>query len=484
MEYQEYVRELQEECGVFGVYAPGEEVARVAFFGIFSLQHRGQESAGIAVTDGKQINIHKQMGLVTAIFHEEALASMRGHIAIGHTRYSTTGSSVLRNVQPMLGTGHTGDFALAHNGDLINAAELRAEMMDRGVEFTTTNDSEVIVKLIANSKAATIEEAIAETMNLIHGAYSVLVLTEKKLIAFRDPNGIRPLSLGHLNGHDNHFVVASETCAINTVGADFLREVEPGEIVIISEEGIREIQAVPINRRAICIFEFIYFARPDSRIYNKSLHESRRRMGHELAKEHPAPGAHIVFPNPDTGTPAAIGYAEASRIPYGQGVIKNHYIHRTFIQPDQRMREMGVRMKLSPLKENLAGKRVVMVDDSIIRGTTTRATVKMLKDAGATEVHVRISSPPYRYPCFFGIDTADQSELIAARFNVEEIRQHIGADSLGYLSLKGLVKAIGLHKESFCCACLDGKYPIEIPREVKINKFVFESVYKDKEQPL
>ncbi|MDO8587022.1 MAG: amidophosphoribosyltransferase [Armatimonadota bacterium] len=478
---EEYRHELQEECGVFGVYAPGEDVSRVAFFGIFSLQHRGQESAGIAVTDGKQINIHKQMGLVTQVFQEDVLASLKGDIAIGHTRYSTTGSSVLRNVQPMLSTGKVGDFALAHNGDLVNAAELRADLMDRGVEFSTTNDSEVIAKLIANSRAHTIEEAIIETMGLIRGAYSVLVMTEHKLMGFRDPNGIRPLCIGKLN--DGHMVMASETCAIATVGADFVREVEPGELVVIDENGLREIQALPVARRAICIFEFIYFARPDSTIYAKNIHAARRRMGHELAKEHSAPNTHMVFPIPDTGTPAAIGFAQASRTPYAEGVIKNRYIHRTFIQPDQRMREMGVRMKLSPLKENLAGKRVVMVEDSIVRGTTTRGTVRMLKEAGAAEVHVRISSPPYKFPCFFGIDTANQNELIAAKHTVEEIRQHIGADSLGYLSLKGLVNAIGLRKENFCTACLDGKYPIDIPREARLSKFIFEMLTKEEKLP-
>lgn len=476
-EAEDYQPEIQEECGVFGVYAPGEDVARIAFFGIFSLQHRGQESAGIAVTDGKQINIHKQMGLVTQVFQEDVLSSLKGDIAIGHTRYSTTGSSVLRNVQPMLCTGHMGDFALAHNGDLVNAAEIRAELMDRGVEFATTNDSEVLAKLIANSKATTIEEAIVEAMKDIRGAYSVVVMTEHKLIAFRDPNGIRPLCIGRLN--NGHMVAASETCAINTVGAEFVRAVEPGEMIVIGEDGMREIQAVPVHRHAMCIFEFIYFARPDSMIYGKNIHAARRRMGHELAKEHPCPGAHIVFPIPDTGTPAAIGFAQASRIPYAEGVIKNRYIHRTFIQPDQRMREMGVRMKLSPLTETLAGKRVVMVDDTIVRGTTTRGTVRMLKEVGAAEVHVRITAPPYRYPCFFGVDTANQSELIAAQHSVEEIREHIGADSLGYLSLKGLVNAIGMRRDNFCSACLDGKYPIDIPNEAKLSKFVFEMLTKE-----
>ncbi|MCX6345635.1 MAG: amidophosphoribosyltransferase [Armatimonadetes bacterium] len=464
--------EISEECGVFGVVAPGEDVARIAFFGLFSLQHRGQESAGIAVTDGQKIRMHRDMGLVTQIFQEETLSSLTGHTAIGHTRYSTTGSSILRNVQPMRCDSKFGEVALAHNGDLINSATLREEMTAQGVEFETTNDSEVIIQIIANSKAATIEDAIKEAMTEIRGAYAVLVMTKDKLIAFRDPYGIRPLSIGKLNG--NHYVLASETCALNTIGAQFIREVEPGELVIVDENGLREMQAVPVCGHALCVFEYVYFARPDSQMYGKTIHEARRRMGHELAKEHPARGAHIVFPIPNTGTPAAIGFAEGSRIPYAEGVIKNHYIHRTFIAPDQRMREMGVRMKLTPLKETLAGRRVVMVDDSIVRGTTIGKQIKMIREAGAVEVHVRISSPPYRHPCFYGIDTANQNELIAANMNVEEIRRHIGADSLGYLSLAGLVRAIGVKKDKLCCACLDGKYPIDISKEAKLSKFVFE----------
>jgi len=464
--------EIQEECGVFGVYGSGEDVARIAFFGLFSLQHRGQESAGIAASDGSVVRMHRGMGLVTQVFQEENLQELKGHIAIGHTRYSTTGSSVLRNVQPMSCECVFGQLALAHNGDLINASELREEMQAEGIDFETTNDSEVIIKLIANSTACDIAGAIAEAMGRIRGAYCVLVMTEDKLIAFRDPLGIRPLSLGKLNG--SHYVLASETCALNTIGAAFVREVEPGEIVVVTKDGIEEVQAIPVAKRALCIFEYVYFARPDSRMYGVSMHEARRRMGHELAREHPCPGAHVVFPIPDTGTPAAIGLAEASRIPFAEGVIKNRYIHRTFIQPDQRMRELGVRMKLTPLRETLAGRRVVMVEDSIVRGTTIGPTVKMIKEAGAVEVHVRIASPPYRHPCFFGIDTANQNELIASKLTVEEIRDYIGADSLGYLSLQGLIRAIGVKRDKLCCACLDGRYPIDIPKEARLSKYVFE----------
>ncbi|MGQ9455993.1 MAG: amidophosphoribosyltransferase [Armatimonadota bacterium] len=463
--------ELAEECGVFGIYG-SPDAARIAFFGIFSLQHRGQESAGIAASDGFNIRMHRDMGLVTQVFQEERLAELRGYIAIGHTRYSTTGSSVLRNVQPLLSECDLGPIAIAHNGDLINAAEIREELSSRGIEFETTNDSEVIIKLLVYSGSCKIEGAVVETMKRIRGAYAVVIMTRDKLIGIRDPFGIRPLCIGRLNGDE--YVLASETCALNTIGAQFVREVEPGEMIVIDDEGMTEIQAVPRKGSALCVFEYVYFARPDSQMYGRTMHDVRRRMGHELAKEHPAPGAHIVFPIPDTGTPHAIGFAEASRIPYAEGVIKNRYIHRTFIQPDQRMRELGVRMKLTPLKESLAGRKVVMVEDSIVRGTTIGPTIKMIREAGAVEVHVRIASPPYKHPCFYGIDTANQNELIAAKLSVEEIRQYIGADSLGYLSLQGLIKAIGVRRDKLCCACLDGKYPVEIPREAKLSKFVFE----------
>lgn len=464
--------EIQEECGVFGVYATDENVAQIAFYGLFALQHRGQESAGIAVADGSQIRMHRDTGLVTQVFREEHLDSLQGHLAVGHVRYSTTGSSVLRNVQPMSCECSYGPMALAHNGDLINAAQVRAEMQSQGVNFETTNDSEVILKLVAESCACDIEEAVTYAMTRIRGAYAAILMTHDKLIGFRDPNGIRPLCIGRLNGSD--YVLASETCALGTIGAQLVREVEPGEMVVIDSDGMREIQAVPTARRALCIFEFVYFARPDSRMYDRSVHDARRRMGHELAQEHPTSGADIVFPIPDTGTPAAIGLAEASRIRFAEGVIKNRYIHRTFIQPDQRMRELGVRMKLTPLKEALSGRKVVMVEDSIVRGTTIGQTIRMIRDAGAVKVHVRIASPPYRHPCFYGIDTANQNELIAAKLSTEEIRQYIGADSLGYLSLSGLVRSIGVKRDKLCCACLDGKYPVEVPKEAKLSKFVFE----------
>ena len=462
----------KEECGVFGLFAPGEEVARITFFGLFALQHRGQESAGIAVSDGRRIRVHKDMGLVTQVFDEDVIQSLEGISAIGHTRYSTTGSSVFCNAQPISGASRGGDIAVAHNGNLVNTHQLRDELEAEGCAFETTNDSEVIAKLLARDHTGCIEETVRRTMQRLEGAYSLVVLTPDKLIGVRDPYGIRPLCLGRING--GHYVLASESCALTPVGAQYIREVEPGEVIVIDRDGQHEFQAVPTRRHATCLFEFIYFARPDSMLYNRSLHQARRRMGHELAREHPVPDAHVVIPVPDTSIPAAIGYAEASRIPYGEGVIKNRYIQRTFIQPSQRMREMGARMKYTPLKDTLAGKKVVMVDDSIVRGTTTGKLVRMLFEAGAEEVHVRITAPPVRHPCYYGIDMANQDELVAARLMVEEIRQLIGATSLGYLSLEGVVRAVGMHKDNFCRACFDGKYPISVPRDVRVSKLMLE----------
>ena len=462
----------REECGVFGIFAPGEDVARLTYFGLFALQHRGQESAGIMVSNGHHIKWYKEMGLVTQIFDERTLSQLQGHIAIGHTRYSTTGSSVLRNAQPLHCAWGDGTVAIAHNGNLINTEELRAEMEAQGVPFGTTNDSEVIARMIATQQDKTLEDAVAHTMTRLRGAYSVAILTEDALIGIRDPYGVRPLCLGLLA--NKHYVLASETCALETIGAAYVREVEPGEMIVIDKNGMRSRQALPLERHATCLFEFIYFARPDSAMYGRGLHDCRRRMGQELAREHPADGCHLVMPIPDAATPAAIGYAEASGIPYGEGVVKNRYIQRTFIQPDQRMREAGVRMKLMPIKEALAGKRVVMVDDSIVRGTTTGQVVKRLFDAGAAEVHVRITAPPVQYPCFYGIDMANQEDLVAANHSVEDIRQMIGATSLGYLSLNGVAKAIGIKKDKFCRACFDGIYPIEIPAHVRVSKFALE----------
>ncbi len=461
-----------EECGVFGVFAPGEDVARLTYFGLFALQHRGQESAGIMVSDGHDIKWYKEMGLVTQVFDERTLSQLHGHIAIGHTRYSTTGSSVLRNAQPLHCAWGDGTVAVAHNGNLVNTAQLRDELEADGVPFQTTNDSEVIARLIATQQDKSLEDAVAHAMERLQGAYAVVILTEDTLIGIRDPVGNRPLCLGL---HDNkNYVLASETCALNTVGAQYVREVEPGEMIVIDRLGMRERQVFPVTRRATCLLEFIYFARPDSTLYGRGLHDCRRRMGQELAREHPVEGAHMVMPIPDSGTPAAIGFAEASGIPYGEGVVKNRYIGRTFIQPDQRMREAGVRMKLMPIKEALAGKRVVMVDDSIVRGTTTGQAVKLLFDAGAAEVHVRITAPPVKFPCFYGIDMANQEDLVAARHSVEEIRQMIGATSLGYLSLPNVARAIGIPKDKFCRACFDGQYPIEIPPHVRVSKFALE----------
>ena len=464
---------VYDECGVFGVYGPQEEVSRVTFFGLFSLQHRGQESAGIAVADGTKINLVKQMGLVTAIFTEQTLKALgKGHIAIGHVRYSTTGGSRLENAQPVLAKGRKHDVCLAHNGNLINSYELRKELIEKGVEFKGTSDTEVMARMIGESREKEIEGAVKEMVQRAKGAYSMVIMTPDKLIAIRDAYGVRPLCLGQLNG--NSYVVASETCALNVVGARLLREVEPGEMIVIDKDGLHEKRAIEAAGPKFCMFEFVYLARPDSYLYGKSVHLVRRRMGHELAAEHPAE-AHIVVPVPDSGTPAAIGFAEASRIPYQEGMIKSRYIHRTFIQPDQRIRELGVRMKLTPLRENLAGKRVVLVDDSIVRGTTTKQTVKMLRLAGAREVHVRVSSAPYRHCCFYGIDTPEKSELIASRMaDIEGIRKHIDATSLGYLSIKGMTRAVGLPKNSFCLACFDGHYPIDPPDADKQSKTVLE----------
>lgn len=451
---------MRESCGVFGIYAPGEDVARLAYFGLFALQHRGQEAAGIAVANGERIFLHKGLGLLNNIFTEEMLQSLEGHCAIGHTRYSTTGSNIILNAQPIF-ISHKGEkLALAHNGNITNSLHLAAYLTDRGLTLNSTSDSELIGLLFAIQDGASLEEKIAKAMKSLKGAYSLTILTPHKVIAVRDPYGIRPLCMGKLNG--DKWVFASESCALSLVDAEFVREIEPGEIVVASEDGLKSIQAISSPRRAVCIFEFIYFARPDSYIEGINIHKARRRMGNILFQEG-AVDADVVIGVPDTGTAAAIGYSEASGIPYGEGLLKNKYIGRTFILPDQRIRDMGIKLKLTPIVETVRGKRVILVDDSIVRGTTTGKIVRMLFDAGAKEVHVRISSPPISYPCFFGIDTAVRSELIASRLSVEDIRDYIGATSLKYLSLEGLIKAIGLPRENFCTACLTGNYPEEIP---------------------
>jgi amidophosphoribosyltransferase len=465
---------VKDECGVFGIYAEGEDVARLSYFGLFALQHRGQESAGIAVTSNGEIFCHKRMGLVTQVFDETVLRELSGYAAIGHARYSTTGSSVVRNAQPIVARTPYGPVAVAHNGNLLNAFQLRENYELDGDTFESTNDSEVIAHSLSRHHNGDIIEAIRAMMNEVHGAYSLTLLTPDAVFGVRDPYGLRPLAIGQMPS--GRYVLSSETCALNVIGANYVREVEPGEIVRLDAEGMRSFVGVPMERPSLCILEFIYLARPDSHMYGRSLHLARRRMGQELAREHPVDGG-IVIPIPDTGIPAAIGYAEASRIPFGEGLIKSRYIHRTFIQPEQTMREAGVRMKFTPLKEELAGKKVIMVDDSIVRGTSTRKLVKLLFEAGAAEVHVRISSPPVKWPCFYGIDMDNQDQLIASRKkSVEAIREHIGATSLGYLSLKGLTRAIGVDKDHFCTACLTGEYPIDVPQDLKLTKLSMEAV--------
>lgn len=458
----------KEECGVVGVYSPEQDAARVAFFSLFALQHRGQESAGIAVGDGSRVRMHKDMGLVSQVFNEEILRRLPGHVGVGHTRYSTTGASVLRNAQPVFCQSLVGDIAVAHNGNLINTAELRAEMEAQGVRFDGSSDSEIIARLIVANIDQGPERAVALAMERLRGAYSVVVCTPKSLLGFRDPNGVRPLVAGTLG--ENGYLIASETCAFSPVAANPVRELDPGEIVVVDEGGMRFTQGVPTIRPSMCLFEFIYFARPDSHIYGKLLYGVRERMGENLAREHPVE-ADVVVPVPDSGIPAALGYARVSGIPYREGMMKSRYIHRTFIQPDQRLRELGVRMKLTPMAEHLEGKRVVLVDDSIVRATTTKQIVRLLFESGAKEVHVRITAPPIMFPCFYGIDMCSKGELAAARMTIPEICEHLGATSLGYLSIHGAVAAVGKPANHFCLACFNGDYPIPVPPGLEKHAF-------------
>jgi amidophosphoribosyltransferase len=456
-------------CGVFGIYAPERDVARLTHFGLLALQHRGQESAGIAVSDDGQLMVLRDMGLVAQVFTEERLRGLAGQAAIGHTRYSTTGSTMWTNAQPSVQHGNGRAVAIGHNGNLTNTAELREELRSAGVRLQSTSDTEAIAALVARDERP-LEEAIAATMARLEGAYSIVLLSEGKLAGFRDPDGIRPLSLGRLDGD---WLLSSESCAFDLLGAELVRDVEPGELVVVDRDGLRSIRALePRGNGALCIFEFIYFARPDTQLGGVELHGARVRMGERLAQEAPA-DADVVMPIPDSGTPAAIGFARSSGIPYNEGLIKNRYVGRTFIQPDQAMREHGIRTKFNPLDE-LAGKRVVVVDDSIVRGNTTRKIVEMLFEAGAREVHVRISSPPIVAPCFYGIDMATGRELVAATRSVEEIRELLGATSLAYLSLEGLQWATGRPADTVCRACLTGSYPTRVPEQGELAKLRFE----------
>jgi amidophosphoribosyltransferase len=466
-------------CGVFGICAKqGVDVANLTYFGLFALQHRGQESAGIAVSDGVSVRVHRDMGLVAQAFSPATIRDLGegSIIALGHTRYSTTGASRAENAHPLPFHHPTlGPGAIAHNGNLLNADSLRAQLCEAGVTFETALDTEVMARLIENTHGRSWDEVIRRTFARVVGAYSCGIITPNELIALRDPFGFRPLCLGYIPvpGQPAH-VIASETCALDTVHATFVREVQPGEMVIMDEHGVHSINFQTATKHAMCVFEFIYFARPDSILKNCELEDARIRMGHELAQEAPVE-ADMVVPFPDSGTPAAIGYAEAAGIPFREALMKSRYINRTFIQPDQSLRESGVMLKLNPLPRSIKGKRLIAVDDSIVRGTTSRRIIERLRAAGAKEIHMRISSPPMRFPCFMGVDIGSTKELIAAGRSVDEVRRQIGADSLHYLSIPGLIRAIGRGTaQEFCRACFDGSYPVPVPQQLEMDKMQFE----------
>jgi amidophosphoribosyltransferase len=459
----------RDECGVFGVYAPGRDVARLSYFALYSLQHRGQESAGIAVCEDGHITTLRDRGLVSQVFDEQKLRALPGQMAIGHVRYSTTGSSNWENAQPVHRSGKR-EVSLGHNGNLINAVQLREELMEQGVQFTGTSDSEVIAALLANHHGPTIEDAVMGVLPRLQGAFSIVVLTRESVVAFRDPLGLRPLALGKL---DDRFCVASESCAFDMVGAEFMREVAPGEMVSLGERGIDVRQVVPRSRDAFCVFEHIYFARPDSTLEGRLVYESRRKMGEVLAREAPV-DADIVVGVPDSGTPAANGFAQASGLPREDGLVKNRYVARTFIQPGDELRKQGLRMKFNPLPQVVGGKRLVVVDDSIVRGNTTRQLVKMLREAGAKEVHLRISAPAIRHPCHYGVDMSTREEMVAHGRTIDEIAEELGADSLAYLSLDGVYEAIGAPRDTHCDACFSGDFPLEGTLDSQ-GKFALES---------
>ncbi|MDI6792010.1 MAG: amidophosphoribosyltransferase [bacterium] len=451
------MNELKEECGIFGIFAH-PEAAKMTYLGLFALQHRGQESAGITVSNGQRLFSHKQMGLVADIFDDQTLSNLYGETAIGHVRYSTAGGSRVENAQPLTVTCARGDLAVAHNGNLVNGEALRKELEAEGAIFQTTSDSEVFLHLLARSKKEKLEEALIEILKKVKGAYSLVFLTPNKLIGLRDSYGFRPMCLGRA---DFSYILASESCALDLVGGVLIREVEPGEMVIIDENGFRSMKITDqTDRRALCIFETIYLARPDSKLFGENMYLVRIEMGRQLAREHPAE-ADIVIPIPDSGIQAAMGYAKESGIPYHWGLVRNRYVGRTFISPTQAIRELGVQIKLNPIDDVLAGKRVVVVDDSIVRGTTCRKIIKMLRNAGASAVHLRVSSPPIQFPCFYGIDTPARKELLAATHTVEEIRKYMRVDSLGYLSILGLLDSMSKSGSEFCTACFDGNYPVE-----------------------
>jgi amidophosphoribosyltransferase len=453
---------FREECGVFGIFGH-PEAANLTYLGLYALQHRGQESVGIATSDGERLQIHKALGYVADAFDEATFAKLRGTSAVGHVRYSTAGDSGLKNAQPILIDCAHGEIAICHNGNLVNAQELRADLVGQGSIFQTTSDTEVLLHLYARSKAATVEQAVIESVSAARGAFSLALLTKDRLIAVRDPHGFRPLTLGKLG---DAYIVCSETCALDLIDATWIRDVEPGEVLIISRDGLKSIHPFPKSRLTHCIFEHVYFSRPDSYVFGKSVNEVRTELGRRLAREQPA-DADVIVPIPDSGVCAATGFADVAGQPLQMGLIRNHYVGRTFIEPQQSIRHFGVRVKLNPVKSILQGRRVVLVDDSIVRGTTSRKIVKMVRAAGATKVHLRISCPPTISPCFYGVDTPQRSELIAATHSLDEIRRYIGADSLGYLSLDGLLSAVDDARPHYCTSCYTGEYPVAFPKDEK-----------------
>ena len=481
-------------CGVFGAVVPGGDAARVAAVGLFALQHRGQESAGIAASDGEQLMLYKDLGLIAQVLDERRLPSLPGQLAVSHCRYSTTGSTVWENAQPTLRLGPRRALAIGHNGNLVNTRELLGRLAGGRSRLPASTDTELLTALLADEPAADTVDALVRVLPGVRGAYSLVVLDERRVIGVRDPHGFRPLVLGRLPLEPGDpglwddpdagagWVLSSETAGLDVVGADYVRDVEPGELVILEPGAAPRSVRFATAEPALCVFELIYFARPDSYLEGRSLYEARRRMGMELAREHPVE-ADLVMPVPDTGAPAAAGYAEASGVPYREGMYRNRYAGRTFIQPSQAMRHRGVTVKLNPLRDVVRGQRLVVVDDSIVRGTTTRSIVGLLRRAGAAEVHVRISAPPIYHPCFFGIDTQIETELIAASHSVEEIRAFIGADTLGYLSIRGLLQALDLPNEGFCFACFDGRYPEPVPYDAARRKFVLEEAPASRAEP-
>jgi amidophosphoribosyltransferase len=475
--------EARDACGVVGIYAPGEDVARLTYYALYALQHRGQESAGIAIADGRSMVVYKELGLVAQVFDETVLRSLRGHVAIGHVRYSTTGSTSWENAQPTYKSSSTGEIALAHNGNLVNSVDVRDRLDAAGGDPTpgtkrrrASSDTDLVTAAIARANVGDMKQAILDVLPHLSGAYSFTMSDGDRVFGARDPQGFRPLSIGRLP--EGGWLLASETCALDLLGAAFIRDVEPGELVTIGSGGL-ETERFALAQNSTCIFEHVYFARPDSTLMGQNVYSTRYRMGSRLSEEAPVT-AELVMPVPDSGVPAAQGYAMGSGLPYGEGFVKNRYVGRTFIQPTQSMRQQGIRMKLNPLRDVIAGRRLIVVDDSIVRGNTTRQIVAMLREAGAREVHMRISSPPIRWPCFYGIDMPNQDELIGARMTVDEIRAHIGADSLAYLSLEGMVASTEIPSDEFCTACFSSRYPVPIPEEQLRSKHVLEELDEER----